>query len=122
MQVSNLSPTSLSNNIETKVQEPVSSPQIVGTNQHMLLEKSKFGGLSVSEKAMLDAINKVNRTLEGEPQRYEFKLHQSTGDLVIKIYNKETNEIIREIPPEKMIELVEKLQEIVVGAIIDEKR
>lgn len=122
MNVSNLSLTSLSNNIETKIEEPVTTPQTVGNSQRILQQKSKFGGLSVSEKALLNAINKVNRTLEGEPQRYEFKLHQSTGDLIIKIYNKETNEIIREIPPEKMIELVEKLQEIVVGAIIDEKR
>ncbi|MFB4331574.1 flagellar protein FlaG [Paenibacillus sp. CR_12] len=121
MQVPNLPTTSLSNT-NVKVTESVVSPSYVGTSYHTLQDKSRTEPLSVSEKAVLDAINKVNRTLEGTPQRYEFKLHESTGNLIIKIYNKETNEIIRELPPEKMIELVEKLQQIVVGAIIDEKR
>lgn len=114
--------TSLSNTKLTNVQDSSYVPKQVGSHYQELQEKVKSQGLSVGEKALLDAISKVNRTLDGAPQRFEFKLHQSTGDLVIKIYNKETNEIIREIPPEKMIDLVEKLQEIVVGAIIDEKR
>ncbi|WP_456288589.1 flagellar protein FlaG [Paenibacillus sp. AK002] len=121
MQVPNLPSTSLSHS-NAQVKEPSFTPSYVGTSYQDLQTKNKVQPLSVSEKAVLDAINKVNRTLEGTPQRYEFKLHASTGDLIIKIYNKETNEIIRELPPEKMIELVEKLQQIVVGAIIDEKR
>ncbi|MGG4554842.1 flagellar protein FlaG [Paenibacillus humicus] len=121
MQVPNLPSTSLSST-NAKIKEPSFTPTYVGTSYHDLQDKSRVQPLSVSEKALLEAINKVNKTLEGTPQRYEFKLHDSTGQLVIKIYNKETDEIIRELPPEKMIELVEKLQQIVVGAIIDEKR
>lgn len=121
MQVPNLPTTSLSNN-NVKVVEPSFTPTYVGTSYHELQEKSRTQPLSVSEKAIFEAINKVNKTLEGTPQRYEFRLHESSGILMVKIYNKETNEMIREIPPEKMIELVEKLQQIVVGAIIDEKR
>jgi len=121
VKVPNLPSTSLSN-FQVKTNEPLVSPNYIGTSYHDLTDKSRMQPLSVGEKAVLDAINKVNRTLEGTPQRYEFKLHESTGDLIIKIYNKETNEIIRELPPEKLIELVEKLQQIVVGAIIDEKR
>lgn len=105
-----------------KVKEIVFNPQKVGTDYGSLKEKQKYEGLTVSEEALIEAIEQVNKTLEGAPQRYEFRLHKSTGDLMIKIYNKETNELIREIPPEKMIDLVEKLQQLVVGAIIDEKR
>ncbi|SME94892.1 flagellar protein FlaG [Paenibacillus barengoltzii] len=121
MKVTNLTSMSLPNSNVKVQQDSDSSISYVGTSYHELQIKSKFETLSVSEKALLDAINKVNKTLEGTPQRFEFKLHHS-GELIVKIYNKETNEIIREIPPEKMIELVEKLQQIVVGAIIDEKR
>lgn len=121
MQVPNLPSTSLSNS-SVQVKEKSFTPSYVGSSYQDLQTKNKVQPLSVGEKAVLDAITKVNRTLEGTPQRFEFKLHESSGSLIIKIYNKETNEIIRELPPEKMIELVEKLQQIVVGAIIDEKR
>lgn len=121
MQVPNIPSTSLSGN-NVKAIEPSFTPNYVGTSYQELQDKSRTGPLTVSEKAVLNAINKVNKTLEGTPQRYEFRLHKSSGILMVKIYNKETNEMIREIPPEKMIELVEKLQQLVVGAIIDEKR
>ncbi|TQR43734.1 flagellar protein FlaG [Paenibacillus popilliae] len=121
MKIQGISNTLTTNEMPTRVD--LSPPlQHVGTEYGVLKEKQKVLGLSVGEKAILDAINQVNKTLEGAPQRYEFKLHQTTGSMLIKIYNKETNELIREIPPEKIVELVAKLQQLVVGAIIDEKR
>lgn len=98
-------------------------PRHIGSEEQILITKQKSqSGLTVAEKAVLNAINKVNKTLEGTPQRFEFKVHQKSGSMIVKIYNKETDELIREIPPEKIVELVQRLQEIVVGSIIDEKR
>lgn len=95
---------------------------VVGGEYNELSLKQKTQILSVSEQAVLDAINKVNKVLEGAPQKFEYKVLESTGDLIVKVVNKDTNLVIREIPPEKIIELVEKLQQLASGAIIDEKR
>ncbi|MDO3678815.1 flagellar protein FlaG [Paenibacillus ehimensis] len=85
-----------------------------------LLKKEKFE-LSISEEAVVKAIQKANKALQGVEKRFEYRVHQKTGEIMVKVLNQETNEIIREIPPEKLLDLVAKLQDIC-GIIIDEKR
>ncbi|UUZ86460.1 flagellar protein FlaG [Paenibacillus sp. P26] len=57
----------------------------------------------------------------GPPSHAEFSVHKPHGDIVIKLVNTETKEVIREFPPEKVLEMLDKLEEIN-GKIIDEKR
>ncbi|WP_235206724.1 flagellar protein FlaG [Paenibacillus tyrfis] len=85
-----------------------------------LLKKEKFE-LSISEEAVVKAIQKANKALQGVEKRFEYRVHQQTGEIMVKVLNQETNELIREIPPEKLLDLVAKLQDIC-GIIIDEKR
>jgi flagellar protein FlaG len=59
--------------------------------------------------------------ISGTPKHAEFSVHKPYGDIVVKIVNSETKEVIREFPSEKVLDLLDKLQEIN-GAIIDEKR
>ncbi|MWC30912.1 flagellar protein FlaG [Paenibacillus sp. MMS18-CY102] len=87
-----------------------------------LKEKQKHEILSVSEKALMSAIDKANRAVQGTPHEFNYKIHQPTGQVIVQILNSDTHEIVHECPSEKFIELVEKLQELSVGAIIDEKR
>lgn len=86
-----------------------------------LLHKKKYE-LSVSDAALQNAIEKVNKALQGIETKLEYSVHQKTGDILVKVINQETNEVMREIPPEKFIDLVIKLQELSAGLIIDEKR
>ncbi|KQX63832.1 MULTISPECIES: flagellar protein FlaG [unclassified Paenibacillus] len=104
------------------VTKDVSEP-IKATGEYAeIKEKSKSQILTVGEKALLDSINKANKAVQGTPHEFKYKIHQSTGDVIVQILNKDTQEVIHEVPSEKFIELVEKLQELTVGTIIDEKR
>ncbi|MNP87072.1 flagellar protein FlaG [compost metagenome] len=47
-------------------------------------------------------------------------VHEKTHQILVKVLNKETGELIREIPPEKTLDLVAKMMEIA-GILIDEK-
>jgi flagellar protein FlaG len=85
-----------------------------------LIHKDK-SELSISDEIVVKAIEKANKAIEGVGKRFEYSVHKKTGDIIVKVINKDTNEVIREIPPEKIIDLVAKLQEIV-GVIIDERR
>lgn len=85
-----------------------------------LLQKHKYD-LTISEEVVLKAIDKANKALAGVGKRFEYGVHKKTGEIMVKVINQETNEVIRELPPEKILDLVAKLQEIV-GVIIDEKR
>jgi flagellar protein FlaG len=77
--------------------------------------------LSFSEQAVMRAVERANKVLAGSPNHAEFSVHKPYGDIVVKIVNSETQEIIREFPSEKVLALLDKLQELN-GAIIDEKR
>lgn len=104
---------------------PVTSERkinVVGSEYEQLVMKNKSGILSVSEKAVLDAIAKVNKALEGAPQKFEYRMHKDTGELMIRVINKDTNLVIREIPPEKLVDLIEKLKGLKIGTLLDEKR
>lgn len=48
-----------------------------------------------------------------------FKIHEPTGEIIARIVNRETGEVIREIPPEKFLDMVAKLQELA-GILVDE--
>jgi len=86
-----------------------------------LLHKKK-NELSISESTVQDIINRANKALQGIETRLEYSVHHKTGDIMVKVFNKETDEIIREIPSEKFLDLISKLQELSAGVIIDEKR
>lgn len=85
-----------------------------------LLHKNKQQ-LSIAEEAIVKAIEKANKALAGVEKSFQYSVHEKTGDIVVKVVNQDTKEVIREIPPEKLIDLIVKLQEIS-GVIIDEKR
>ncbi|OPA75817.1 hypothetical protein BVG16_20190 [Paenibacillus selenitireducens] len=86
-----------------------------------LLHKKRYE-LSISDSAFQEIITKANKALQGIETKLEVSVHKKTGDIMVKVLNKETDEVVREIPPEKFIDLVVKLQELSAGIIIDEKR
>lgn len=83
--------------------------------------KASFNELTLSEQAVQKAIEKANRLVNGVGVHFQYSVHEKTRNIMVKVIDNETEEIIREIPPEKILDLVAKLQEIC-GVIIDEKR
>lgn len=49
-----------------------------------------------------------------------FRIHEETEQIVVEIINKETGEVIRQIPPEYMLEVVAKIDALL-GLFIDER-
>lgn len=73
-----------------------------------------------AEKAKLESIiNEVNNKLT--QTRCEYSYHDEINRLSIKVVDKETNKVIKEIPPEESFKAIEKLWEIA-GLLLDEKR
>ena len=76
---------------------------------------------NVSERQIKDAVSKVNNQLKSHRTRCEFSYHEETKRVSIKVIDKETQEVVREIPPEQTLEMVEKMWELA-GFLVDEKR
>lgn len=59
------------------------------------------------EKKDLDkAVNKLNKFLEDENIKAEYSVHKDLGTIMIKIVDKESDKIILEIPPEKILNMI----------------
>ncbi|NVM21125.1 MAG: flagellar protein FlaG [Desulfobacterales bacterium] len=50
----------------------------------------------------------------------QFSVHEATGRTVIKVIDKETEKLIREIPPEELLKLAAKIEEMI-GILLDKK-
>lgn len=66
------------------------------------------------------AVEEANRLIFKEDRRFEFKVHERTGRYLVKLVNKETDEVIKEIPPEKILDLVASIWDLV-GILVDER-
>lgn len=52
--------------------------------------------------------------------RIQFSEHEATGRILVKVIDKETEELIREIPPEDLLDALAKLDEMI-GILFDKK-
>src|SRR5690625_1204753 len=59
----------------------------------------------VTREQLQEAIDETNRTIFKDDNRFEFSMHERTNRVMVKLVNKETDEIIKEIPPEKILDL-----------------
>ncbi|AEV70510.1 flagellar protein FlaG [Acetivibrio clariflavus] len=75
----------------------------------------------VSEEEVLEAIEKANKAIVGSKRQFEFSIHEKTKQIMVKVIDAETQEIIREIPPEKILDMVAKMWELA-GILVDERR
>ncbi len=75
----------------------------------------------VDERRIKSAVDHVNSQMKHTKTRCEFSYHETTNRVSIKVIDKDTEEIIREIPPEETLEMVEKMWELA-GLLVDERR
>lgn len=88
-------------------------------------EKTKQAIDSVRD--MQDQANeKIKKAVEDMNKRMfnseaQFGIHEGTNRVTIKIVDKETKEVIKELPPEKTLDMIAKAWEMA-GLMVDERR
>ncbi|MCB2310040.1 flagellar protein FlaG [Clostridium tagluense] len=73
-----------------------------------------------SEKEVKNAVNKINKFLEGEGTHVQYEKHDVFNQMIIKVIDNNTNEVIREIPSKKILDMVAKMCEMA-GILVDKK-
>jgi flagellar protein FlaG len=76
--------------------------------------------LSVGEGQLIRNIERAVKALQGPETTLNVSIHEKTHEIMVKVLNRETGELIREIPSEKTLDLVAKMMEIA-GIMIDER-
>ncbi len=69
------------------------------------------------EKAVSQANQRISRQ---ENTNCEFSVHKGTNRVSIRIVDSDTQEVIREIPPEKSLDMLQKMWELA-GILVDKK-
>lgn len=74
---------------------------------------------AASEATIDDAVRSANRKMDRT--RCEYSYHKKTNRVSIKVLDEDTGEVIREIPPEKSLDMLQKMWEMA-GILVDERR
>ncbi|SHF37492.1 flagellar protein FlaG [Desulforamulus putei] len=64
------------------------------------------------------AVNKMNKTMETYNTELRFQLHEKSGEYIVKIINTKDHSVIREIPPERVLNMVAYFKEML-GLVVD---
>lgn len=75
----------------------------------------------VSPDKVKDAISEINKKIAPTHTECQFKYHEKTHRISITVKDKDTDKVIREIPPEKTLDMIAKTLELA-GILVDEKR
>ena len=74
-----------------------------------------------TSRRIKSAVDHANQTMRHAKTKCEFSYHEETKRVSIKVIDEETEEVIREIPPEETLEMISKMWELA-GLMVDEKR
>ncbi|TLS50648.1 flagellar protein FlaG [Paenibacillus antri] len=87
------------------------------------LRRAELSGeqYNISEEQLVRAIEQAIKKVEGRTTNLQFSVHEQTKRISVKVTDRATGEVIREIPPEKTLDFVAKLWEMA-GILVDEKR
>ncbi|KAJ53502.1 flagellar protein FlaG [Clostridium tetanomorphum] len=75
---------------------------------------------NVREEDVRKSVDKLNKLLEGKATYVEYEVYGKLRSITIKIMDSNTRKVVKEIPPKKIIDMVDKLCELA-GMFMDEK-
>lgn len=75
---------------------------------------------SISNEFFEKFVSEANKKIFATNREFSFSYHEGTNRIAVKILDKSTKEVIREIPPEKSLDAAAKMLELV-GVLFDEK-
>lgn len=127
MQIANSSINPLEKSVTVTKGTGVGLPQYKGTREvqtphraFTVFDRETHELTTVGEQALLKAIERANKMVEGANRVFEYSIHDKTNVIMVKVLNSETNEVIREIPPEKILDVIAQIWEMT-GIIVDER-
>ncbi|MGN0432512.1 MAG: flagellar protein FlaG [Lachnospiraceae bacterium] len=89
-------------------------------------EKGNSGNQNGNENGKQPTNEQIKKAVESLNKKMEhseavFGIHEDTNRVTIKIVDKDTKEVIKELPPEKTLDMIARVWEMA-GILVDEKR
>ncbi|MDI6799986.1 MAG: flagellar protein FlaG [Actinomycetota bacterium] len=77
-------------------------------------------GGNLDKKKSEEVLESLNEIINIFNTQLEFSVHEGTKEIMVTIMDMETKEVIREIPPKEILDMVAKMLEMV-GMMVDKK-
>lgn len=74
-------------------------------------KKSGAGVTEVNQAQFREAVSSIMEYAQQSERRLDFQLDEDSGQTVIRVYDKHSSELIRQIPSELVLELAQKLND-----------
>jgi flagellar protein FlaG len=99
--------------------EPVAASKAAVESDSDAQPQTQTQGQAYQKAQIKKAIEDINK--KATSSEAIFGIHEATNRVTIKIVDKETKEVIKELPPEKTLDMIAKVWEMA-GILVDEKR
>lgn len=114
---------SAANLVAQVVNESVKSPvkPVQATNQEQKSEHSKQAPKTDAE--VIKAAEAMNETMKVYNYHLQFIPHKASGKMQVKVIDTDTDKVIREIPPDSLLECSARIREFLdhmAGILVDE--
>lgn len=74
----------------------------------------------VGDEQIKKAVEQLNKSMMAHSEAI-FGIHEGTNRVTIKIVDRDTKKVLKEVPPEKTLDMIAKVWEMA-GILVDEKR
>ncbi len=74
-----------------------------------------------SNESIKKAVEQLNKKMINQNSEAVFGIHEETNRVTIKIVDKTSKKVIKELPPEKTLDMIAKIWEMA-GILVDEKK
>lgn len=75
----------------------------------------------INPEQIKKAVEDVNKKITNQNSELQFGIHEGTNRITIKVIDKDTKKVIKELPPEKTLDMIAKAWELA-GLMVDERR
>ena len=76
---------------------------------------------AASSAQLQEAVSKLNDYVQNIQRTLAFSVDKETGRTIVKVYDSETKELIRQIPPEETVKLAASLDEQTANLFVQER-
>ncbi|HHT43017.1 MAG TPA: flagellar protein FlaG [Firmicutes bacterium] len=93
------------------------------TGRELSVDQLGKEGLQTEEVNKLDvenAVEVINKSMEYANRALRFSIHEDTQRIMVKVVDVQNDEVIKEIPPEEVLDTVARIREMI-GLLVDKR-
>jgi flagellar protein FlaG len=72
----------------------------------------KPGDRKEAPEDIADTVSQINKAIQAVRRDLVFEVDKSTDKLVVKVVNQENGEVVRQIPPEEVLDMLKRMNEL----------